>query len=148
MKKLILLAIMSTFAMSELTNEAEIKALETAKENERLCKIFTNKVTKYKTNMRNDELAKATLISYETRMDSFCASPVVKIKVKVKTIAEITREINTVANSKENARLCNIFSKKAERYKATMRNDDLAKATLISYKERISSYCDTSSVRS
>ena len=52
MKKLILLAIMSTFAMSELTNEAEIKALETAKENERLCKIFTNKITKYKTNMR------------------------------------------------------------------------------------------------
>lgn len=146
MKKLILLAIISTFAMSDLTNEAEKTALETAKENERLCKIFTNKVTKYKTNMRNDELAKATLISYEKRMDSFCASSAVQIKVK--TIAEITEEINTVATSKENARLCNIFSEKAERYESTMRNDDLAKATLISYKKRISSYCDTSSVKS
>ncbi len=146
MKKLILLAIMSTFAMSELTNEAEIKALETAKENERLCKIFTNKITKYKTNMRNDELAEATLVSYEKRMDSFCASPAVQIKVK--TIAEVTEEINTVATSKENARLCNIFSQKAERYESTMRNDDLAKATLISYKERMSTYCDTSSVKS
>ena len=132
--------------MSELTNEAEIKALETAKENARLCKIFTNKVTKYKTNMRNDELAKATLVSYEKRMDSFCASPAVKIKVK--TIAEITGEINTVARSKENARLCNIFSEKAKRYESTLRNDDLAKATLTSYKERVSLYCDISSVKS
>jgi len=146
MKKLILLAIMSTFAMSDLINEAEIRAQETAKENERLCKIFTNKVTKYKTNMRNDELAEATLVSYEKRMDSFCAAPAVKTKVK--TIAEVTEEINTVATSKEHARLCNIFSQKAERYESTMRNDDLAKATLSSYKERISTYCDTSSVKS
>lgn len=146
MIKLILLVIMSTFAMSELTNEAEIKALEIAKENERLCKIFTNKVTKYKTNMRNDKLAKATLASYEKRMDSFCALAAVKIKVK--TIAEVTEKINTVSNAKENARLCNIFSEKAERYESTMRNDDLAKATLLSYKKRISSYCDTSSVKS
>ena len=96
--------------------------------------------------MRNDELAEATLVSYEKRMDSFCASPAVQIKVK--TIAEVTEEINTVATSKENARLCNIFSQKAERYESTMRNDDLAKATLISYKERMSTYCDTSSVKS
>lgn len=146
MKKIILLAIMSTFAMSELTNEAEIKALEIAKENERLCKIFINKVTKYKTNMRNDELAEATLISYEKRMDSFCAAPAVKTKVK--TIAEVTEKIKTVSSSKENARLCSIFSEKAERYEATMRNDDLARATLISYKERVSSYCGTASVKS
>lgn len=96
--------------------------------------------------MRNDELAEATLVSYEKRMDSFCASPAVITKVK--TIAEVTGEINTVARAKENARLCNIFSEKAERYESTMRNDDLAKATLTSYKERVSSYCDTSSVKS
>ena len=146
MKKLILLALMSTFAMSGFTNEAEIKAIETAKENDRLCQIFTNKVETYKSTMRNDSLAEATLVSYEDRMDSFCAAPAVKAEVK--TIAEVTGSVKTVTGSKENARLCNIFSDKAERYESTMRNDNLAKATLISYKERMSSYCGISSVKS
>ena len=42
MKKLILLALMSTFAMSGFTNEAELKAAE-SNENARLCKMFTEK---------------------------------------------------------------------------------------------------------
>lgn len=146
MKKLILLALMSTFALSSFTNEAEIKAIETAKENNRLCKIFTNKAETYKLTMRNDSLAEATLVSYEDRMDRYCAAPAVKTKVK--TIAEVIEEIKTASNAKEDARLCNIFSQKAERYEATMRTDDLAKATLISYKARISSYCRASSLKS
>ena len=146
MKKIILLALMSTFAISGFINEAEIKAKETAKENNRLCKIFTNKVDTYKATMRNDGLAEATLVSYEKRMDLYCAAPAVKAEVK--TIAEVTGEVKTVLSLKENARLCNIFSNKVETYEATMRNDDLAKATLISYKERMSSYCGTSSVKS
>ena len=146
MKKLILLALMSTLAMSGFINEAEIKAIETAKEHDRLCKVFTNKAEKYKSTMRNDGLAEATLVSYEKRMDRFCASPAVKAEVK--TIAEVTGEIKTVSNAKENARLCTIFIKKAETYESTMRNDDLAKATLSSYKERMSSFCGTPSLKS
>ncbi len=146
MKKIILLALFSTLAMSGFINEAEIKAKETAKENNRLCKIFTNKVDTYKATMRNDGLAEATLVSYEKRMDSYCSAPAVKAEVK--TIAEVTGEVKTLSNSKEDARLCNIFTNKVERYESTMRNDDLAKATLISYKDRMSSYCGTSSVKS
>ncbi len=53
-----------------------------------------------------------------------------------------------VAESNENARLCKMFTEKVENYKSTMRNDELAEATLESYKQRMSTYCSKSSVRS
>lgn len=72
MKKLILLALMSAYAMSGFTNESEMKAIETAKENDRLCKIFIKKVDTYKSTMRNDSLAEATLVSYKKRISAYC----------------------------------------------------------------------------
>ena len=146
MKKIILLAIMTTFAMSGFANEAEITAQNNAKENDRLCKIFTSKIEKYKSTMRSDSLAEATLHSYENRKDAFCSASAVKTDVK--TIEEVSKKVKTVATSKENARLCTIFTKKAEKYESTMRNDDLAKATLGSYKERISSFCTNGAIKS
>ena len=77
MKKLIVLALMSTFAMSGFTNEAELKAVE-SNENARLCKMFTEKVENYESIMRNDELAAATLESYKKRMSTFCSTSSVK----------------------------------------------------------------------
>ena len=77
MKKLIVLALMSTFAMSGFTNESEFKAVE-LNENARLCKMFTEKVASYKSTMRNDELAAATLESYKKRMSTFCSKSSVK----------------------------------------------------------------------
>ena len=77
MKKLIVLALMSTFAMSGFTNEAELKAVE-SNENTRLCKMFTEKVENYESTMRNDELAAATLESYKKRMSTFCSTSSVK----------------------------------------------------------------------
>lgn len=74
MKKLMLLALMSTFAMSGFfTNEAELQAAE-SNENARLCKIFTEKVEDYESTMRNDELAAATLESYKQRMSTYCSN--------------------------------------------------------------------------
>jgi hypothetical protein len=147
MKKLILLALISTFAISGFTNETELKAKEEAKENSRLCKIFTNKVEQYKSSMRDDGLAEATLVSYEERMDKYCSAPVENAEVK--TVAEATKEIKRVSNTKdENERLCNIFIDKVENYEETMRSDDLAAATLVSYKERMSSFCQNASIKS
>ncbi len=158
MKKLILLALMSAYAMSGSVNEAEIKAIETAKENERLCKIFTTKAETYEATMRNDSLAEATLVSYKQRKSAFCDASAVEAVKEVKTIAAVEAEQKKVAavkpekriveTAKENARLCNVFTKKVKRYESTMRNDSLAEATLVSYKQRKSAYCDASSVRS
>lgn len=78
MTKLILIALMSSYAMSGFTNEAETKALETANENERLCEIFKGKVQTYESTMRNDGLAEATLDSYKKRMSAYCIATSVK----------------------------------------------------------------------
>jgi len=78
MKKLILLALMSTFAMSGFfTNEAEVKAAE-SNENARLCQMFTEKAEDYEATMRNDELAAATLESYKQRMSTYCSKSSLK----------------------------------------------------------------------
>lgn len=74
MKKIFLLALLSTFAMSGFTNDVDTKALESEKENARLCEVFKSKVEEYKSTMRKDDLAEATLISYEKRMSSYCKS--------------------------------------------------------------------------
>ena len=52
------------------------------------------------------------------------------------------------AESNENARLCKMFTEKAQNYESTMRNDELAAATLESYKQRMSTYCSKSSLNS
>lgn len=77
MKKIILLALMSTFAMSGFINDKERKAAE-SNENARLCKMFTEKVEDYESHMRNDELAAATLESYKQRMSTFCSKSSVR----------------------------------------------------------------------
>jgi dUTPase len=41
--------------------------------NDRLCKIFTQKVSKYSQNMRTDEYAIKTLESYKKRAKDFCS---------------------------------------------------------------------------
>lgn len=74
MKQILLMTLISTFAFSgfyESSDEAASKKADYT-ENERLCKIFTAKVEKYKSNMREDGLAAASLASYEHRAEIFC----------------------------------------------------------------------------
>jgi hypothetical protein len=74
MKQILLTVFLSTFALSgfyDSTDDAASKKSEYA-ENERLCKIFTKKVEDYKSTMRDDVLATATLASYEHRAVIFC----------------------------------------------------------------------------
>ena len=78
MKNILLLALMSTFAMSGFTNEAEIKMASATTEDARLCKVFTSKVAAYEATIRDDSLAEATLVSYKQRMNAYCDSASVK----------------------------------------------------------------------
>lgn len=74
MKKILLISLISTFAFSgfyDSTDETDSKKAEYT-ENERLCKIFTAKVDKYKADIRDDVLAAASLASYEHRAEIFC----------------------------------------------------------------------------
>ena len=104
------------------------------------CKVFTKKALDYEKNMRNDELSLITLESYKKRKHIFCSKEepkkVKKIEKKVKKEPKYVKDI-----SLEDVRLCNIFENKLERYKKSMRNDELAYVTLESYKKRAQIFC-------
>jgi len=75
MKKLLLLALISTFAMSGFFNDEEAKKQEEKEqkaEAQRLCKIYTEKIKKYKASMRDDEFARATLKNYVRIETKYC----------------------------------------------------------------------------
>ena len=72
MKHIILIALMSTISFAGFFNEQGAKNKAIYVENDRLCKIFTQKVEDYKKNMRKDVLATASLASYESRAELFC----------------------------------------------------------------------------
>ena len=74
MKKLILLTLVSTFAMSGFFNKAQVEQEKVQKEEAaRLCKIYTEKTEKYKATMRDDEFARATLNNYVRVENKYCA---------------------------------------------------------------------------
>jgi len=74
MKKIILLALVSTFAMSGFFNKAQVEQEKAQKEEAaRLCKIYTEKTEKYKKTMRNDEFAQATLKNYVRIENKYCS---------------------------------------------------------------------------
>jgi len=73
MKKIILLALVSTFAMSGFFNDAQVEQEKAQKdEASRLCKIYTAKTEKYKATMRDDQFAKATLNNYVRLETKYC----------------------------------------------------------------------------
>lgn len=72
MKNLLLLTIITSFAVSGFFPETDTKAEQKAAENARFCKVFTQKAESYKEDLREDTLAQATLKSYEERRDRFC----------------------------------------------------------------------------
>ena len=74
MKKIVLMALVSTFAMSGFFNEAQVEQEKAQKaEAARLCKIYTEKTEKYKESMRDDDLAKATLKNYVRVENKYCS---------------------------------------------------------------------------
>jgi NAD/NADP transhydrogenase alpha subunit len=72
MKKMILLALVSTFAFSGFFNTEAETEKQQKEEAARLCKVFTMKAEKYKKSMRNDTYAKKTLANYIAKEQKFC----------------------------------------------------------------------------
>lgn len=72
MKSVILTLLITTFSFSGFYKDDNSAAKAAYAENERLCKIFTAKVEKYKESIREDVLAAASLASYEHRASIFC----------------------------------------------------------------------------
>ncbi len=72
MKHIILITLLTSFTLAGFFNETATQNKAEYVENERLCKLFTDKVAKYKKHLRSDVLAAASLASYEYRAELFC----------------------------------------------------------------------------
>jgi len=72
MKYIVFLSFIVTISFSGFFNEEGAKNKAEYIENERLCKLFTKKVEKYKNHLRKDMLATVSLASYEYRAKLFC----------------------------------------------------------------------------
>lgn len=73
MKAILTVIILMSSINAGFFNEDQTEKQMTEKnENNRLCKLFTEKATQYKSTMREDELAKKTLQSYEKRANIYC----------------------------------------------------------------------------
>ena len=73
MKLLFFIVMISTFSLAGFFNEEHTQAKAEYLENERLCKLFEQKVAEYKKHLRKDMLATATLASYKYRAKLFCS---------------------------------------------------------------------------
>ena len=73
MKYILTLLLLVSAASAGFFNENGAQQKAQRLENERLCKLFTQKAREYKKHMRDDILAKTTLASYEHRAELFCA---------------------------------------------------------------------------
>jgi len=139
MKKLILLALTSVFAMSgDLTS---FNTVNTKSENKRLCKVFIEKAHTYQDTMRSDELAKATLDSYKDRVVTYCGAVSAKQPMNPFAANIVLKNVEAKIN---NVELCKTSIKTAQKYKDTQNKDQ---ATLDSYKNDVVANCGTISAK-
>ena len=130
MKKIILLiTIMTTYAMSGFTSGTSMKNFSTVEDDKRLCKVFIKKAQKYQATMSDTELAKATLESYKDRVVSHCS-----------TVAASTRMRDILAEGDSKV-LCKTSIRDAHAHHATMNKSKYDKAVLEAHKANIVAHC-------
>ena len=116
-----------------ILKEREIVKKNIYLEDERLCKFFTDKMERYKKNMRNDELAYTTLTSLKHRKYIFCSE------------ANLTEKEKQVRA--EDDRLCMLFTqgpKVCILFEKSINKDTnttVAQTTYKSFKKQANIFC-------
>jgi uncharacterized membrane-anchored protein YhcB (DUF1043 family) len=136
MKKIILSAIISTYAMSGFSSEANMNNFTTVKDDKRLCKVFIKKAHDYQTTMEDSEYAKATLDTYKERVVEHCS-----------TVASSSR-MREILVEGDNKVLCKTSIREAHEYKETMNNSQSDKATLDAHVAKVRAYCGALAAKS
>lgn len=137
MKKIILLiTLVSTYAMSGFTSGTVMKSISTENEDKRLCKVYIQKAHSYKETMRSDKFAQATFDSYKDRVVSHCGA--VNKKAQNMPYFVFDTEIKVKTDMKA---LCKTSIQKAHNYKNIQTDDKLSKARFDSYKKDVVANC-------
>ena len=125
MKKLLLLAIATAFAMGG----------DFAGENTRLCKAYIKKAHAYTETMRSDELASATLDVYKDKIVAHCGA--VSAKQPMDPFAA-KFVLKNVEDKIKNVEMCKTAIETAKAYQDIENADE---ATLDSYKNDVVANC-------
>ncbi len=128
----------SEILIKEAPLEKKIEEVVTLKKNiyledERLCKIFKDKIIKYKKNMRDDALAKVTLQSYKQRAYIFCSEE--SLENKEKKVREEDEKLCHLFS--QGPKVCILFEKKVAKQSTT----ELSKTTFDSFKRQANIFC-------
>lgn len=133
MKKLILLALTSVFAMSG--DFTSFNVVNSENENKRLCKAFIKKAHSYKETMRSDELAQATLDVYKDRILTHCGAVTAKQPIEPFAAKFVLKNVEAKI---KNVEICKAAIETAQTYNDTKNKDE---ATLNSYKKDVVANC-------
>ena len=134
MKKFVsLVFVISTVLFANESNATSSEHKSSLVKDERLCGIFQEKALSYKTQMRGDPLAEATLDSYIKRADIFCS---------VESQQELKKQLK-----EEDDRLCKQFTDKENIFKKDMRKDEIANRVLHAHQFQSKAFCDNSPLK-
>ena len=125
MKKLLLLAIATVFAMGG----------DYTSENTRLCKAYIKKAHAYTETMRSDELAQATLEVYKDKVVAHCGA--VSAKQPMDPFAA-KFVLKSVEDKIKNVEMCKTAIDVAQTYEEMGNKDE---ATMDSYKKDVVANC-------
>jgi len=125
MKKLLLLAIATAFAMGgDFTSE-----------NTRLCKAYIKKAHTYTDTMRSDELAQATLDVYKDKVVAHCGAVTANQPVNPFAAKFVLKDVEAKI---KNVEMCKTAIDVAQTYEDISNIDE---ATLDSYKKDVVANC-------
>lgn len=140
---ILLLALVSTYAMSGFTTGTTLNSVSTENEDKRLCKAYIAKAQDYKETMRSDKLAQATFDSYKNKVVTYCGA--VNQKSHEMPYFVFENDIDVKSDHKE---LCKASIKSANNYQQIMTEDQVSKERMDAYKKSVVANCGSLMSRS
>jgi hypothetical protein len=126
MKKLLLIALLSTFAMSEVVESKLGKYTK-------ICKSYITEAKAYKATMANDELSKQTFEFYKNKVIIHCGTIAAKPKFEKKSFAELMMKSNV-----KDKEACKLSIDMASKYS---KGDTQSSLMIAAHKENIADKC-------
>jgi uncharacterized protein YunC (DUF1805 family) len=128
MKKLVIIALLSTFSMAEAASIQKGKSLQ-------ICKSYIEQAGAYEKTMGTDEISKKTLAFYKEKMFVHCGSISAKTKFEKKSfIAMMAKNVRTTISE------CKMAIDMAGKYSE---NEKQLEIIVVAHKENIVDNCGT-----
>ena len=126
MKKLLLIAVLSTFAMSEV---AETKLGKYTK----ICKAYIAEAKAFQTSMGDDEISKQTFEFHKDKVRIHCGTLMAKTKFEKKSFTELM-----IKSDVKDKKACKLAIDMASKYS---KDDTQSSLMIATHKENIADKC-------